>query len=79
MMRDKHDIRGRADWNSDGITGYTQGANARASWISENTGKLVIGIILFIIIGGIATVLMTDTGDDQPVAPVQQQQQAGER
>ena len=32
-VKDKKDIRGRADLNNDGITGYTQGANQRSNWI----------------------------------------------
>jgi hypothetical protein len=50
-MTDKRPSSKDMDRDGDGITGHEKGmANQGPSWISENTGKIVIGVIVFIIV-----------------------------
>lgn len=77
-MKDKKDIRGRADLNNDGITGYTQGANQRSNWITENLGKTIIIIVGVVLIVFIYSILTADNGPGQPDSQGSQQQQAGQ-
>lgn len=78
-MRDKHDIRGRADWNSDGVTGYTQGANPRSNWVTDNMGKTILIILAVGVITIVSIVTAAiNSGDDEPQTPAERQGQAGQ-
>jgi hypothetical protein len=53
-MSEKQPSYKEMDRDGDGITGHEKGlANQGPSWISENLGKLVIGVLVVIIILGI--------------------------
>ncbi len=77
-MRDKKDHLGRRDWNSDGVTGYTQGANPRGNWINNNMGKVVIFMIvaLVIVIASVVIEVM-NSRDDEPKPQAEVQREAG--
>ena len=71
-MKDRQDTWGKKDWNSDGVTGYTQGSNPRSNWITDNMGKVVIFIVAVIIILAVSVTLTANNGnDDSPRTPQQ--------
>ena len=53
-MKDKHDIGGKVEKTGDGITGYNVGSNHGPGFITEHSGKIVIGSLILVVILSIA-------------------------
>ncbi len=51
MKMDPKDVGGKAERTGDGVTGYNVGSNPGPGWISENSGKLVILAVIFLVVG----------------------------